>query len=90
MFSSRLSNAPCMREFRCRVPGPSTGLASSGGTCAAQRSILSRGQASSANLLDAADVRRVAVAQGDPTRYDAGLAQASTYATCLKRNGIIR
>ncbi|MBB3953035.1 hypothetical protein [Aureimonas jatrophae] len=61
-----------------------------GGTYAPQRALLARGQVYAAFLLDVADVKRIAAAQGDPTRYNAGLAQASAYATCLKKNGIIK
>lgn len=56
---------------------------------APQRALLARGQTYAAFMLDVADARAVAAAQGNPTKYDGAIAQATAYASCLKRNGII-
>ncbi|WFS04196.1 hypothetical protein [Rhizobium tumorigenes] len=68
-------------SYKGRVNGP---------TYAAQRALLSREKTYAAFLLDAADAKRVAAASGDPAKYDGAIAQATAYATCLKRNGIIQ
>ncbi|MEI5681091.1 hypothetical protein G6N74_22995 [Mesorhizobium sp. CGMCC 1.15528] len=57
---------------------------------AVQRGLLARGQTYAAFMLDAADARAVATAQGNPTKYDGAIAQATAYASCLKRFGIIQ
>ncbi|MFH5210282.1 hypothetical protein ACHIPZ_19035 [Antrihabitans sp. NCIMB 15449] len=57
---------------------------------APQRALLARGQTYAAFMLDVADARAVATAQGDPTKFDAAIAQATAYASCLKRFGIIQ
>lgn len=57
---------------------------------ALQNGFLARGQTYSAFLADVLDARRVATFQGDPTKYDAAIAQATAYAECLKRNGIMK
>ena len=57
---------------------------------APQRGLLARGQAYAAFLLDVADARAVASAQGNPTKYDDAIEQATAYATCLKANNIIQ
>jgi hypothetical protein len=68
-------------SFRGKVNGPSY---------APQRALLAQGKTYAAFVLDAADARRIAMASGDPTKYDGAIAQATAYATCLKKNGIIQ
>ena len=57
---------------------------------AAQRTALAQGQTMRALAMDAAEARAIATAQGDPTRYDAAIAQMMVYARCLQTHGIIR
>jgi len=57
---------------------------------APQRALLAEGQTMAAIMLDARDVKDIAVAAGDPTRYDAAIIQMLAYARCLQANGIIR
>lgn len=57
---------------------------------AAQRTALANGQTMQALLMDIAEVRALAMAQGDPTKYDSAIAQTLAYANCLKANGIIQ
>lgn len=64
-----------------RVKGP---------TYALQRGMLSRGQTYTAFMADVVDARRIAAMQGNPTKYDSAIAQATAYAECLKRTGVIR
>ncbi|EHH05439.1 hypothetical protein ATCR1_14951 [Agrobacterium tumefaciens CCNWGS0286] len=40
--------------------------------------------------MDILDIKRIAMLRGDPTRYDATIAQMMAYAECLKREGIIK
>lgn len=68
-------------SYKGRVNGP---------TYAVQRTLLSQGKAYAAFLVDVADAKRVAAMAGDPGRYDGAIAQATTYATCLKQHSIIQ
>lgn len=56
----------------------------------AQRGMLARGQTMQALMMDALEVKAIAAASGDPTKYDAAIAQMLAYANCLRQNGIIR
>jgi hypothetical protein len=60
-----------------------------GPTYAAQRAALSRGQSYAAFLMDVADAKRVAALSGDPSKYDGAIAQATLYASCLKKHGFM-
>lgn len=56
-----------------------------------QGALVSRGASGfmQAVLLDVANVRSIAMAQGDPTKYDAAIAMMLAYATCLVNSGIL-
>lgn len=61
-----------------------------GARYAPQRAALANGQTMAAIMMDVADVKAIAVAQGQPGKYDAAIAQMLAYANCLKTNGIIQ
>ena len=60
-----------------------------GPSYSAQRALLAKGKSYSAFLLDVADAKRVAAASGNPSKYDAAIAQATLYAQCLKKHGLM-
>ncbi len=60
-----------------------------GGTYATQRALLRQGKVYAAFKLDVADARRIAAQQGDPLRYEGAIQQATAYAECLKKHGLI-
>ena len=68
-------------SYGSRVHGP---------TYATQRALLQQGKVYAAFRLDVADARRIAAQQGDPTRYEGAIQQATAYADCLKKQGLIR
>ncbi len=55
-----------------------------------QRALVSSGRGMEAFLMDVADVKRIAAMSGDPTKYDAAIAQATAYAVCLQAHGLLR
>jgi len=55
-----------------------------------QARLINSGQFMKAISMDIIDIKRIAVQRGDPTRYDAAIAQMMLYAECLKREGIIK
>ncbi|WP_210318854.1 hypothetical protein, partial [Rhizobium paranaense] len=61
-----------------------------GESYAPQTALLAEGQTMQAIYLDVLDVKAVAKAIGDPSKYDEAIAQMMVYARCLQENGIIR
>ncbi len=55
-----------------------------------QARLINSGQFMKAINMDILDIKRIAMLRGDPTRYDAAIAQMMAYAECLKREGIIK
>lgn len=60
-----------------------------GASYAPQRALIAQGRVMEAFMMDVIDARRIAVEAGDPTRYDAAIAQATAYAECLDRHGLL-
>lgn len=61
-----------------------------GARYAPQRAALANGQTMAAIMMDVADVKAIAAAQGQPGKYDGAIAQMLAYANCLKQNGLIQ
>uniref|UniRef100_UPI0019820224 hypothetical protein n=1 Tax=Rhizobium sp. FKY42 TaxID=2562310 RepID=UPI0019820224 len=57
---------------------------------AGQKSLIAQGRVMDAIALDALDVKQIAIAAGDPAKYDSAMAQMMLYAKCLQSHGIIR
>jgi hypothetical protein len=55
-----------------------------------QAKLIDSGQFMKAVQMDVIDVKRIAIKNGDPARYDSAIAQVMAYAECLKKNGVIR
>ena len=55
-----------------------------------QEKLIEDGKFDKAFANDAADVSRVAVRAGDPTRYDEAIREAQTYADCLQQHKLTR
>lgn len=68
-------------SYKGKVNGPSYAL---------QRAEIAKGNAIAAFAMDVADAKIVAAMAGDPTRYDAAIAQATAYALCLQAHGLLR
>lgn len=79
-----------MQQLKVGITGWRPGGRVHGPTYALQRGLLSRGQTYAAFMADVVDACRVATLQGDTTKYDSVIAQATAYAEWLKRNGIMR
>ncbi len=57
---------------------------------AERRSLIASGQFMQAFLQDTFEARAIAVAKGNPTKYDAAITQATAYASCLRAHGIVK